>query len=130
MKPLLVRLTLAGAISLMALSLQAQPTAHYVPGAEGIKGASLPPPGWYVRDYNIAYTADRVNDGKGKSAGPPNYDAFIYANVPRVIYITETKFLGGFVGVDALLPFVYQSVRAGGDSPRLVSSRRCSHAHQ
>ncbi len=114
MKPLLVRLSLAGAISLLALSLQAQPTAHYVPGVEGIKGASLPPPGWYVRDYNVAYTADRVNDAKGHSAGPPNFEAFTYANVPRVIYITETKFLGGFVGVDALLPLIHQSVTAGG----------------
>jgi hypothetical protein len=33
--------------------LQAQPTAHYVPGVAGIQGASLPPPGFYVRDYNL-----------------------------------------------------------------------------
>jgi hypothetical protein len=93
---------------------QAQPTAHYVPGAEGIKGASLPPPGFYLRDYNIAYTSDRVNNSSGQSAGPPNFEAFTYANVPRAIWITDTTFLGGNVGVDALLPLVYQSVRAGG----------------
>ena len=29
--------------------------------------------------------------------------SFTYANVPRVIWITDTKFLGGYVGVDALL---------------------------
>ena len=27
-----------------------------------------------------------------------------------MIWITDTKFLGGFVGVDALLPLVYQQV--------------------
>jgi len=35
-------------------------------------------------------------------------------NVPRAIWITDTKFLGGYVGVDALLPLIYQHVRAGG----------------
>jgi len=113
MKTPIIRLALAFVFAAFPSFLQAQPTAHYVPGVEGIKGASLPPPGWYVRDYNVAYTADRVDDGSGTSAGPPNFKAFTYANVPRVIYITDTKFLGGYVGVDALLPLVYQSVRAG-----------------
>lgn len=94
--------------------LQAQPTAHYIPGVEGIKGASLPPPGFYVRDYNYAYYATQVNDAAGHSAGPDNFEAFTYANVPRAIWITDTKLLGGFLGVDALLPLVYQNVTAGG----------------
>ena len=38
----------------------------------------------------------------------PTLDVFTYANIPRVIWITDTKFLGGFVGVDALLPLVDQ----------------------
>ena len=113
MKTMLIRFLLAVCLAATSASLQAQPTAHYVPGVEGIKGASLPPPGWYARDYNVFYTSDRLNDGNGNSAGPPNFDAFTYANVPRVIWITDQKFLGGFVGVDALLPLVYQSVTAG-----------------
>jgi hypothetical protein len=94
--------------------LLAQPSAHYTPGIEGIEGASLPPPGFYAKDYNVAYYATRVNDASGNSAGPANFEAFTYANVPRVIWITDTKFLGGYVGVDALLPLIYQHVRAGG----------------
>jgi len=113
MKSSFVRFSLALGLAAMPALLQAQPTAHYVPGIEGIKGASLPPPGWYVRDYNVAYTADRVNNGNGDSAGPSNFDAFTFANVPRVLWITDKKFLGGFIGVDALLPVVYQSVTAG-----------------
>jgi hypothetical protein len=103
------------AVSLAALPgiLQAQPSAHYVPGSEGIKGASLPPPGVYARDYNYFYWAGQVNNASGQSGGPPNFDVFTYANIPRVIWITDTKFLGGFVGVDALLPLVDQHVRAG-----------------
>ena len=90
--------------------LQAQPSAHYVPGSEGIKGASLPPPGVYARDYNYFYWADQLNDASGNKNGPADLDAFTYATIPRVIWITDTKFLGGFVGVDALLPLVYQQV--------------------
>jgi len=104
------------AVSLAALPgvLQAQPSAEYVPGSEGIKGASLPPPGVYARDYNYFYWAGQLNNSSGNNASPPNFDVFTYANIPRVIWITDTKFLGGFVGVDALLPLVDQHVKAGG----------------
>ncbi len=88
--------------------LPAQPTAHYVPGVEGLKGATLPPPGIYFRDYNYFYTADQRNDSSGNKIGPADLDAFTYANIPRVIWISETKLLGGYVGVDGLLPLVYQ----------------------
>jgi hypothetical protein len=106
------------AVSLAALPgiLQAQPSAHYVPGSEGIQAATLPPPGFYVRDYNYFYWASQLNNASGHSAGPPNFEAFTYANIPRVIWIcgTNSSFLGGNIGVDALLPLVDQHVRAGG----------------
>lgn len=109
-----IRLVLAAGIAALPGLLSAQPTAHYTPGVEGIKAASLPPPGFYARDYNVFYSASQVNDSSGHSAGPPNFGAFVYANVPRAIWITDTKLLGGFVGVDALLPLLYQHGRAGG----------------
>jgi hypothetical protein len=103
-----------GALIALATSLQAQPSAHYVPGSEGLKGSSLPPPGFYFRDYNYFYWADRLNDSSGNpNPHVSNFKAFTYANIPRAIWITDTKFLGGFVGVDALLPLVNQHVRAG-----------------
>jgi hypothetical protein len=116
MKNQLIRLILMAAAGLMALPgmLPAQPTAHYVPGVEGIKAASLPPPGWYVRDYNLFYGADRLNNTAGDDVGPPNFEVFTYANVPRVIWISKATVLGGSIGVDALLPLIYQDVQAGG----------------
>ena len=42
-----------------------------------------------------------------------NPKAFIYAQVPRLIWITDLQVLGGYVGVDALVPFVYKSLKAG-----------------
>jgi hypothetical protein len=112
MKTRFVRFVLAAGLAALPGLLQAQPSAHYVPGSEGIKGASLPPPGVYFRDYNYFYWADQLNDASGNKIGPADLNAFTYANVPRVIWITDTKFLGGFIGVDALLPFVDQQASA------------------
>jgi hypothetical protein len=109
---LLLTLTGAGVVLLPA-SIQAQPTGHYCPGSEGLLAASAPPPGWYVRDYNVFYTADQVNNSSGQSAGPANFKVFTYAQVPRLIWVTDLKFLGANVGVNALLPIVYQNVTAG-----------------
>jgi hypothetical protein len=113
MKTQFVRFVLAASLALLPGLIQAQPAAHYTPGIEGIKGASLPPPGFYVRDYNVAYYATRLNDASGNSTGPSNFKTFAYVNVPRVIWITDTKFLGGYVGVDALLPLAYQNLNYG-----------------
>lgn len=115
------RLLFAAGLLAVPVMLQAQPTAHYVPGVEGIKGASLPPPGWYLRDYNVAYTANQLNDAAGHEIGAADPKAFTYANVPRVIWITETKFLGGFVGVDALLPLVYHNLAVNTPAGRYSS---------
>jgi hypothetical protein len=95
--------------------LPAQPSAHYVPGVEGLKAASLPPPGIYLRDYNVAYYSDRLNQDNGNQVPGLDTKAFIYANVPRIIWITDQQLLGGFLGIDGLLPLQYTDLdfRAG-----------------
>jgi len=100
-------LLLAGLIALPGI---AQAQTHYSPGVEGIKAASLPPPGLYLRDYNYFYWSD---DLKG---GPPDFKLFAYVQAPRLIYITDFKILGGFYGADVLVPFPYQDLTAGGFS--------------
>jgi len=94
-------------LSLPSLLL-AQPsfTGHYVPGVEGVKGASLPPPGFYVRDYNVCYFADRLNNAKGNEV-PLDFQALVYANLIRPVWITDWKLLGGSVGMDMIVPLVY-----------------------
>jgi hypothetical protein len=85
--------------------LQAQPVpivaAHYPAGAEGIKGASLPPPGLYFRDYNFFYHADRFKDG------PPDFKIDAYVNAPRLIWMTPVKILGADYGMDVIVPIGY-----------------------
>ena len=103
---------IVGAIFVLAVSLQAQPSAHYAPGVEGIKAATLPPPGVYFRDYNYFYTADQLNDSHGNKIGAADLDAFTYVNLPRVMWITDKQILGGYIGVDGFLPLVYQQASA------------------
>lgn len=83
---------------------QAQTKAHYPAGAEGIKGPQLPPPGFYLRDYNYIYFANEFTDG------PPAFDILAYVQVPRLVWITKHKLLGGFYGMDVIVPFAYQSL--------------------
>jgi hypothetical protein len=114
-------LLIAGLITLANLA-QAQPTAHYGPGSEGIKAATLPPPGWYVRDYNIAYYSDRLNGPQGhKSNLASDARAFTYVNLPRLIWITEQKVLGGYIGFDALLPLQYADLDVKNAGPATIN---------
>jgi hypothetical protein len=104
-------LLLAGLLALPEL-VQAQPTAHYAPGTEGLKAASLPPPGVYLRDYNEFYYSDHLNDAGGHSIGTADPRVYVYAQVPRLIWITDQQILGGYLGVDALLPLEYTEIKA------------------
>ena len=85
--------------------LQAQQfSGHYPAGVEGIKAASLPPPGFYLRDYNFVYFADRNKNG------PPDFDLTAYINAPRAIWISDCKIFGANYGLDLIVPFYYSDV--------------------
>jgi len=106
----------AGALLALPALLQAQTpsfTSHYVPGVEGIKGASLPPPGFYLRDYNAFYTTDRLNMPNGHKANL-DFDAFVYANVIRGIWVTPWQVLGGNYVMDAIVPFQSTNLKVNG----------------
>lgn len=99
----------AACLSVLPCLVQAQSSGHYPLGAEGIKGPSLPPPGWYARDYNIGYYATSL-----KPNTPPGFEVAAYVNAPRVICMTEYKILGANYGWDVIVPFGNQDVSAGG----------------
>jgi hypothetical protein len=105
MKSILTKISLLIACGVLgdAMSTQAQPivAGHYPAGAEGIKGASLPPPGVYFRDYNFFYFAETFKDG------PPSFDISAYINAPRVIWLTDLEIFGASYGMDVIVPFAY-----------------------
>lgn len=102
-------LTGAGSLALSGL-LQAQPivAGHYPAGVEGLKGASLPPPGVYFRDYNLFYGAERFE------GSPVDFDIFAYVNAPRLIWMTDFKIFGADYGMDVIIPFGYMDWEVGG----------------
>lgn len=112
MKKLATGLSLATALTLLPNLVQAQPLGgHYPAGSEGLKAATLPPPGLYFRDYNQFYFASDYDDG------PPGFDIIAYVNAPRLIWITDFKILGGFYGMDALLPMGYVDIDSNPGGP-------------
>jgi hypothetical protein len=80
-------------------------TGHYPLGSEGIKGATLPPPGLYLKTYTSFYTANSLRDRSGKDDGS-GLDLDALAIVPRLVYMTDHKILGADYGMDVLIPFV------------------------
>ncbi len=101
----IARLFIVATLLVACPFVQAQ--AHYPAGVEGIKAATLPPPGWYFRDYNYFYWSD---DFPG---GPPEFDLFAYVQAPRVIWISPFQVLGGYYGADILVPFVHTDIEIG-----------------
>lgn len=94
---------------LASLSAHGQFPGHYPPGVEGIKGPSLPPPGVYLRDYNLFYTADEF-----PGSGLTDFDASVFVAAPRLIWMTEKKILGANYGMDVIVPFGYADVQGAG----------------
>jgi len=86
---------------------QAIIAAHYPAGVEGIKGASLPPPGLYFRDYNLGYFSNDFADG------PPDFHVSAYINAPRLIWISNCQILGANYGMDVIVPFGYMDWKVG-----------------
>jgi hypothetical protein len=111
MKNQLIRSLLVVALAAVPGAIQAQNDAHYPAGIEGIKAATLPPPGFYLRDYNMFYIADDLNNASGQNVMPGNFSALVYAQVARAIWITDTKILGGNFGGDVVVPVEYISLK-------------------
>ncbi len=101
MKPWL----LTGVLIICASYAGAGEGGHYPAAAEGIKAATLPPPGLYLKTYNIYYTADTLRDANRNKADV-GFDVSVFAFAPRLIWITDKKFLGADYGMDILVPIL------------------------
>ncbi|GBD41187.1 hypothetical protein HRbin39_00565 [bacterium HR39] len=112
-----MRKSAACALGMLLAAAAAVPTAdagtsHYVPGVEGIKAATVPPPGFYLRNYFLWYHAGRLNDAEGDRV-PGDNDFDVYAVVPRLVWITDWKILGADFGMEAIFPIIYKDFDIG-----------------
>ena len=76
---------------------------HYPLGVEGIHAATLPPPGLYFRNYTVFYRSDSNKNANGNDDGS-GLDLDVFANASRLVWITKRKILGGYFGMDVLVP--------------------------
>jgi hypothetical protein len=87
-----------------------RPTGNqYISGVEGLKGGSLPPPGFYWRMYNAYYRADDLKDAAGDNV-PIDFDIDVYAMANRLLWVSDIKLLGGNYFASAIIPFVNTDV--------------------
>jgi hypothetical protein len=112
MQSRLIGVLLLTSLFQLPIPVRGQILGDYGPGAEGIKGATLPPPGFYLRDYNFVYFSDRLNDREGNRV-PIKFHVSAYANVVRPVWMTEAKIFGADYGFDLVVPFVYTNIHAG-----------------
>ena len=89
---------------------------HYPAGSEGIKSATMPPPGFYLADYNSFYFYNKVpgfdrQEQKG-------FEQFSYTQSPRLLWFTALTWLDADYGAALRIPFSYQQFthNSGGSS--------------
>ena len=103
MKYGLVKWVSLSLVLFFAVIMVANAEEHYVNGVEGIKAASLPPPGFYWRLYGAYYNADEMRDDSGDKQDI-GFDVSVYALVNRFIWSTPVEMLGGNYVCDIIIP--------------------------
>ncbi len=86
-----------------AASMATAAAGGYVPGVEGVMAASVPPPGVHYRQYNVLYEADTLTDKNGDEIDI-GFDISVFANVHRLVWITNKKLLGADYGASVIVP--------------------------
>lgn len=97
---------------------------HFTNGGEGIKVATVGPPGFYYRLYNMFYHTKTLTDRNGDRV-PADLDVFVYAQVHRPIWVTNIKILGGDWMPNVVIPVVYTDFNAGSTHDSRVSLGDC-----
>ena len=100
-----VSLTITGMLLLMLTCAMPAWAGHYTPGTEGAMGASVPPPGFHYKQYNIYVDSDTLKDDDGDDINI-GFDLNVFAQAHRLIYITKHKFLGADYGMSTIVPIV------------------------
>lgn len=92
-----VRLLLVG-VAVLGLAAGVMATegggGAYPGGAEGFMTGAIPPPGNYIINYMLYYSAEDLMDGRGNEI-PNDFDLQILAEVFRFVHVTDKKIFGG-----------------------------------
>ncbi len=87
----------------------------YPNGAEGFMTGALPPPGDYLINYALYYTADALKDGDGRRV-PIDFDLEVAGVVLRYIHVTGKTILGASWAQHVFVPLLNVDVATPGGS--------------
>ncbi len=85
---------------------------EYPNGIEGIKAASVPPPGYYYKMYNVYYGADTMTDKDGEDLDL-DFDLTLFVNAHRFLWMSPWNILGGNYGADIIVPIMDVNLEIG-----------------
>ncbi len=92
-----------------ASAVAATSGTHYPMGTEGSLAGAPPPPGIHYRMYNQWYNADSLKNDNGDDTGL-DADLSVYAQVHRIVQITDKKIFGANWGYNVLIPMVSKDI--------------------
>jgi hypothetical protein len=72
-------------------------------------------PGWFLEEFPDYYHADKLKDSQGATVPGLNH-LTAFSTTTHIAYISQRRFLGGWLAVEALQPWVDLDVRANGTS--------------
>jgi hypothetical protein len=72
-------------------------------------------PGWFLQEFPDYYNADKLKDSQGTTV-PGRNDLTVFSTTTHVVYVSQQRFLGGWLAVEALELWVDLDVRANGTS--------------
>lgn len=98
------------AVTLTAANFLVHAGGHYVPGVEGIQAASVPPPGVYYLGYLVNYSINELAAPGSSNTLPLSNTGTVSALANRLVYITNTQFLGANYGMEAIVPVLRKSL--------------------
>ncbi len=107
---ILLRTLGTGLILLSALAASADTSgSHYPFGTEGVLAATVPPPGFHFKSYNMFYhpTTYKDNDGDNADIG---FDLNVFSSVERFVHVTNYKILGADFFYNVIIPIVHKEL--------------------
>lgn len=109
--------TTAAAAALLAGTAHVQAmegnSSSWPMGIENFNMGLVPPPGFYGQVFAMHYNADTLRDDDGHDSGL-DFDLRMSAIMPRFIWITEQKVLGGNLGFHVLVPLLDGRLKVNG----------------
>ena len=101
---------------------------HYPNGAEDFMVGALPPPGVYLVNYMLYVKKDSLKDKSGNNTvtpgGPLDFNAKVFAEVPRLIYVSPYSLFGASLAAHIFIPFNSSDVTASVGGTKVVDDTK------